>query len=585
MMENRLFSVSVDMAGRNSIVMEGIGSQITPSSIVQFDSFDLNNQNQIFDGYTVLHTSRGAPISDLHTDNRAVIVDSEALVTSLESNVRRGAEFQEQFVGGSPISGPALPTLVSSRSGLQENLTNLAISEPAMYPLEILRTCASNDFSNGLNSSFASSVNYGCDEVFGNMNAKEGVNQFPAPVELGGKTPIRTGFQSYSSMGNLEPNSWISTNSVNVSTDNPYSSCHFSNELSLSLATSQPSAINGSHVPDQCSEVSCSGVTRHCLKETGLCSEQTSSSSKEPSLRCGSYRAGQFSQVISGSRYLQVIQEILAQIASYSLENLDQLSFSTSGIKVGANIPFGSSYPMEGRMCLMGPDGSPNVDSRFEVRVDPVLQKRALEAKKTQLLTLLQVVDDRYNQCLDEIHTVVSAFHAATELDPRIHARFALQTISFLYKSLRERISNQILAMGAPIDSGGARETEGSLETSYFQKQWTLQQLKKKDHQLWRPQRGLPERSVSVLRAWMFQNFLHPYPKDAEKHLLAVKSGLTRSQVSNWFINARVRLWKPMIEEMYAEMNRRKARQNEEGSNSNHRNHMISISNLRFNVN
>ncbi|KAF2304354.1 hypothetical protein GH714_030407 [Hevea brasiliensis] len=86
-----------DMAGRNSIVMEGIGSQITPNSIVQFDSFDLNNQNQIFDGYTVLHTSRGAPISDLHTDNRAVIVDSEALVTSLESNVRRGAEFQEQF--------------------------------------------------------------------------------------------------------------------------------------------------------------------------------------------------------------------------------------------------------------------------------------------------------------------------------------------------------------------------------------------------------------------------------------------------------------------------------------------------------
>lgn len=25
------------------------------------------------------------------------------------------------------------------------------------------------------------------------------------------------------------------------------------------------------------------------------------------------------------------------------------------------------------------------------------------------------------------------------------------------------------------------------------------------------------------------------------------------SQVSNWFINARVRLWKPMIEEMYKE--------------------------------
>jgi hypothetical protein len=63
----------------------------------------------------------------------------------------------------------------------------------------------------------------------------------------------------------------------------------------------------------------------------------------------------------------------------------------------------------------------------------------------------------------------------------------------------------------------------------------------------------LPERSVSVLRAWLFEHFLHPYPKDSDKHMLAKQTGLTRSQVSNWFINARVRLWKPMVEEMYVE--------------------------------
>jgi len=119
-------------------------------------------------------------------------------------------------------------------------------------------------------------------------------------------------------------------------------------------------------------------------------------------------------------------------------------------------------------------------------------------------------VDERYNQCMDEVHTVISAFHAATELDPQIHARFAIQTISFLYKNLRERISNHILAMGAHFSSPCTKEKERSFETSFIQKQWALQQLKSKDHQLWRPQRGLPERSVSVLRAWMFQNFLHP---------------------------------------------------------------------------
>ncbi|KQJ92158.1 hypothetical protein BRADI_4g41965v3 [Brachypodium distachyon] len=33
----------------------------------------------------------------------------------------------------------------------------------------------------------------------------------------------------------------------------------------------------------------------------------------------------------------------------------------------------------------------------------------------------------------------------------------------------------------------------------------------------------------------------------------AKQTGLTRNQVSNWFIKARVRLWKPMVEEMYLE--------------------------------
>ncbi|VAI77512.1 unnamed protein product [Triticum turgidum subsp. durum] len=85
-------------------------------------------------------------------------------------------------------------------------------------------------------------------------------------------------------------------------------------------------------------------------------------------------------------------------------------------------------------------------------------------------------------------------------------------------------------------------------------------QLRRGDQQSWRPQRGLPEKSVAVLKAWMFENFLRPYPKDHEKDMLAARSGLSRSQVSNWFINARVRLWKPMIEEMYEELKRSSGR-------------------------
>ncbi|XP_057809258.1 BEL1-like homeodomain protein 1 isoform X2 [Salvia miltiorrhiza] len=46
----------------------------------------------------------------------------------------------------------------------------------------------------------------------------------------------------------------------------------------------------------------------------------------------------------------------------------------------------------------------------------------------------------------------------------------------------------------------------------------------------WRPQRGLPERAVSVLRAWLFQHFLHPYLKNSDKQMLAKQTGLTRIQ-------------------------------------------------------
>ncbi|CAH9076680.1 unnamed protein product [Cuscuta europaea] len=253
----------------------------------------------------------------------------------------------------------------------------------------------------------------------------------------------------------------------------------------------------------------------------------------------------------SSTTYLAVIQEMLSEIAKYSVQNVDPSTLLlTCPADDGGG---GSSHPFCG-----GPTAISPADA---------------ESKRKHLLALLQAVDDRYSQCLEELHTVVSAFHAATDhpttaatTTSRRRPHFALQAASFWYKNLRERIGNFILAVGEQCDSssnhggGGVTEEERSLEASLIQKQWAVQQLRKKEQQqnhLWRPQRGLPERSVAVLRAWMFQNFLHPYPKDTEKHLLAVKSGLTRSQVSNWFINARVRLWKPMIEEMYAEMNRR----------------------------
>ncbi|XWS26398.1 hypothetical protein CRYUN_Cryun26dG0028900 [Craigia yunnanensis] len=586
-MENDMFGVPRAMVSRNSVVINGIPSETNPNSILDSNLFNHINENQTLAGFPVLPSGQGELIgdlcADLHITNRARFFDSSALVAFVGRNVvsdaslgSSGSEgnigFHEQFMGRTPISSTP-----PARCGIQENLNEVAIVAPSIYPQDF-RTYSSAECSDGINSTMVTSVNCLFNEAFGNMSSKWDFEKFPATLELCGKTPLKTAFQPYSSIGCPDTNEWIASNGANMSIDYPCGSTKHSNELSLSLATSLPAVISGNNIPDQSSEINCSGANHCCLNTTRLGSEQTFCNAKELSLSFGSDGPVQVSHLMSGSRYLHAVQEILAQIASYSLENLDQMS-----VLAGATMPFSSSCLAGRGLALMDPNDLTYLGGNSEVQLEAEIRKRTLEAQKTQLLTLLQVVDDRYSQCLDEIHTVISAFHAATELDPQVHASFALQTISFLYKNLRERISNQILAMGANFDSGCTRGREKSFQNSFIQEQWALQQLKKKD-QLWRPQRGLPEKSVSVLRAWMFQNFLHPYPKDAEKHLLAIKSGLTRSQVSNWFINARVRLWKPMIEEMYSEMNRRKARQNEEGTKSNHRS-QISINNLRFNIN
>ena len=58
------------------------------------------------------------------------------------------------------------------------------------------------------------------------------------------------------------------------------------------------------------------------------------------------------------------------------------------------------------------------------------------------------------------------------------------------------------------------------------------------------------------LRDWLLAHFDKPYPDDADKVTLAEASGMTRAQVGNWFINARVRIWRPMVLRLGEEIER-----------------------------
>jgi len=51
----------------------------------------------------------------------------------------------------------------------------------------------------------------------------------------------------------------------------------------------------------------------------------------------------------------------------------------------------------------------------------------------------------------------------------------------------------------------------------------------------------LPEAATKVLNAWFVENNNNPYPDDDEKKKLMDATGLTRTQVNNWFSYARRR--------------------------------------------
>ncbi|KAH7689730.1 Thiolase-like protein, partial [Dioscorea alata] len=184
------------------------------------------------------------------------------------------------------------------------------------------------------------------------------------------------------------------------------------------------------------------------------------------------------------------------------------------------------------------------------------------QRKKAKLLSMLDEVDRRYNHYCDQMQMVVNSFDAVMGYGSATpYTALAQKAMSRHFRCLKDAVSAQLkqiceLLGDKSAAGGGSGITKGEtprlkLLDQNLRRQRAFHHLGMMEQEAWRPQRGLPERSVNVLRAWLFEHFLHPYPSDADKHLLARQTGLSRNQVSNWFINARVRLWKPMVEEMY----------------------------------
>jgi hypothetical protein len=57
----------------------------------------------------------------------------------------------------------------------------------------------------------------------------------------------------------------------------------------------------------------------------------------------------------------------------------------------------------------------------------------------------------------------------------------------------------------------------------------------------------LNQEAVAILKAWFYDNLDHPYPTADQKEQLSKQTNLSYLQVSNWFTNARKRVWAPGI--------------------------------------
>lgn len=350
--------------------------------------------------------------------------------------------------------------------------------------------------------------------------------------------------------------------------------------LSLTLSTQIPSAIQIPSIPYRNSDM---GLTSFLSPNPTNSGEDgcRNGASRDEQMRNGENLPPNFQELAKGelsqfsmssiartmpnSKYLKAAQQLLDEVVNVR-----------KALKRPNNERNQSSHEHETRSAKNGDAGTKNDSSMLTASgasSNPQetgsnstcelshAEKQDLQNKLTKLLYMLDEVDRRYNQYYHQMQIVVSSFDVIAGCGAsKPYTALALQTISRHFRCLRDAIAGQVRAtrksLGEHENSGndkGVGITRLRYVDQQLRQQRALQQLGMIQQHAWRPQRGLPENSVSILRAWLFEHFLHPYPKDSDKIMLARQTGLTRSQVSNWFINARVRLWKPMVEEMYKE--------------------------------
>lgn len=403
-MENDAFNASLQATDHNHMDIDAVTSDIFSGPFILSGMIDYDSHEQMICGNIVYPTLPEEVQNSPYVTNHGAI----------SNNASRGNASFDDSTGKigrrieASVSAASLAYLLSGSHSLQEDITCSGVS--SALPPEEISALSSRNYCDTFGPQDVAS--FSRSKIDASMNGKLGYSwncdetqDHPVP-----SSRTSTAHPSYHVKGCSEPG-WDS-NASTITSDHLPSSCMPNNELSLRLGSYQTSMMNMLNVPDQCSELSCSKLTRVISKD----SENPDASdlqdsfhifSSSQNVRVGmalglaqTFAAGEelsmyhnsspfyFPRILLGSRYLHVGQQILTEIASHA--KLDDL---LSGIKGEARMFFSSSCSNETGNINVGRDKFPlsSGGTKFQGHMDRQ-QRLETEKEKSQLLAMLQMV-------------------------------------------------------------------------------------------------------------------------------------------------------------------------------------------------
>lgn len=128
----------------------------------------------------------------------------------------------------------------------------------------------------------------------------------------------------------------------------------------------------------------------------------------------------------------------------------------------------------------------------------------------------------RYGHYREQMRLAAQAFEVAVGVGAaEMYTALASRAMSRHFRCLKDGLVGQIQATsqalgerdednrGVSIAARGETPRLRLLDQALRQ-QKSYRQMSLVEAHPWRPQRGLPERAVTALRAWLFEHFLHP---------------------------------------------------------------------------